>query len=389
LTQGSRYETLLGVDGAELALEDVLEQGIQALRDLLGDDWKVVRRTGAGPAGGRGADALVEVSSSGDAVYTELLVDLERRITPRRVEDVLLPKLALIRQVNTAMNLLVMAPWIAPRTQQMLREHGIGYLDLTGNISLRIPRPAIVIQTEGASREPRVGAARDEHRPTLAGPRAGRLIRLLADVAPPYRAAQVAEAADLNLPWVSRLLGHIEDQLLIRRDGRVITHVDWLNLLRARAETFELLRHNKYVGMLAPNGIAQVHHALRSLSPFESGGEHVIMTGPYAARAVAPLAAGGQLMLYVEGGPRSLDTVADQLGLLRVADSADVLLLRAHDKVVFERPRMVDGIDHVALSQLALDCLSGPGRMPAEGEAILEYMAETEQSWRLKRLPSL
>jgi hypothetical protein len=56
--------------------------------------------------------------------------------------------------------------------------------------------------------------------------------------------------------------------------------------------------------------------------------------------------------------------------------------------VVFERPRLIDGVPHVALSQLAIDCLSGPGRMPAEGEAVLDYMVQTENSWRVNRLPS-
>jgi hypothetical protein len=29
-----------------------------------------------------------------------------------------------------------------------------------------------------------------------------------------------------------------------------------------------------------------------------------------------------------------------------------------------------------------LDCLSGPGRMPAEGEAVLGWMGEHEGTWR-------
>lgn len=366
-----------------MATGDVLDAGIQVLHEILGADWKIDRLTEPGAPGDRGADVMLQVTPPDDHVYTRLLVDIERRITPLRVEDVLLPKLALIRQVNVSMNLLVMASWIAPRTQRILREHGINYLDLTGNVSIRIPRPAVVVRTEGASRQPQSVAMRSDSGLTLAGSRAGRLVRFLADFAPPYRAAQIAKVADVSLPWVSQLLGLLEDQLLIRRDGRVITSVDWPNLLRARAETFDLLRHNSYVRMLAPNGIDPVLNALRSTS-----GERTAVTGSYAARAVAPLAPGGQLMLYVEAGPQGPDVAGDQLGLLRVDDQADVLILRAHDAVVFERQRLIDGVSHVALSQLAIDCLSGSGRMPAEGEAVLEYMVETENSWRVKRLPA-
>lgn len=367
----------MGVDGAE----ELLEAGIEVLRGVLGPDWKIDRLPGSDD---RGADAMLQVMTPRDPVHTQLLVDVEPRITPLRIDDVLRPKLALIRQVDIGMNMLVVAPWIAPRTQQILHQSDINYLDLTGNISIRIPQPAIVIRTQGASRQPRSEFSRQESAPTLAGPRAGRLVRCLADFKPPYRAGAVATAADVSLPWVSRLLGLLEDQLLIRRDGRVVTSVDWANLLRARARTFQLLRQNSYIGMLAPNGLAQVTDALRVLT--SSGKQHAVVTGSFAARAVAPLASGGQLMLYVDPGPHDPEVVGEQLGLLRVDDHADVLLMRAHDPVVFDRSRLVDGVRHVALSQLAVDCLSGPGRMPAEGEAVLEYMAKTEQDWRKKLL---
>ena len=53
---------------------------------------------------------------------------------------------------------------------------------------------------------------------------------------------------------------------------------------------------------------------------------------------------------------------------------------------MFAGTRQVDGVRHVALSQLAIDCLSGPGRLPAEGEAVLNKMAEHESSWRLRNV---
>ena len=110
-----------------------------------------------------------------------------------------------------------------------------------------------------------------------------------------------------------------------------------------------------------------------------------VVTGSYAARVVAPLAIGGQLMIYVRS---NAEAVGDELGLLGVADdSADVVVLKAYDDVVFERSRMVDGIEHVAMSQLVLDCLTGPGRLPAEGEAVLAHMADSESLWRKGSVP--
>ncbi|MGW2612706.1 helix-turn-helix domain-containing protein [Streptomyces mirabilis] len=374
------------MDLDDLTPESLLSQGLQALRDLLGPTWQVTLQPPSQEArSARGLDALVQVQSEGDSVFTQLLIDLKKNITPRMVAEQLLPKVDLVRQVNHYTNPMVIAPWIAPRVQLMLREHGIGYIDLTGNVYLRVERPAIVLYTEGDTRAPRSAPARTS-KATLAGPKVGRLVRLLADVAPPYRAGELADAAGLSLPYVSRLLDTLEDQLLIRREGRVITDVDWPQMLRARAEQLNLLRHNPYVGMVAPNGIPQVFNALHNLLTNEPS--QIVVTGSYAARMVAPLAVGGQLMLYVPAGPHTPDEIGDDLGLLRVDKGADVLLLRAHDKVVFERTVYEGGVHRVALSQVVLDCLSGPGRMPAEGEAVLDYMETTTDSWRAPQLPS-
>ena len=91
-------------------------------------------------------------------------------------------------------------------------------------------------------------------------------------------------------------------------------------------------------------------------------------------------------MIYVSATEvRGPDLLAEALGLLRVDEGADVVVLRAHDEVVFERTMVVDDIRRVALSQLVLDGLAGPGRMPAEAEAVLAAMAR-DTRWR-ERFP--
>jgi hypothetical protein len=108
------------------------------------------------------------------------------------------------------------------------------------------------------------------------------------------------------------------------------------------------------------------------------------ITGPYAAAAVAPLAVGGQLMIYVEGTEEARRHDQRQLHLLPTppGGTPDVLLLKAPTDVVFAGRRWVEGLPHVALSQLALDSLSGSGRMPASGQAVLDYMERTVEQWR-------
>ncbi len=370
----------------ELTQDALFEQGMARLAELLGPSWQIDRRPDGKEMHRSGGDIIVTLRAEGEGSYGQLLIDVKPAgVSPRMVEESLLAKLDLLRQLNQYTTLLVLTPWLSRQAQRLLRKHDISYLDLMGNVSLRIPRPAIVIYTEGATRAPQA-LATEPNRSTLAGPKAGRLVRLLTDVRPPYRAGELAQASRLSPGYVSRLLDTLEDQLLIRRDGRVITFVDWPNLLRTRAEREVLLRKGSYVGLLAPNGIPSAVSRIRNLPP--SGLSNIAVTGTHAAHTVAPLSAGGQLMVYVSP-LLDEDDLVDELGLIPVDENADVLLLRARDRSVFERTETVEGIPHVALSQVALDCLAGPGRMPAEGEAVIEYMKGHQSLWQVSGIQDL
>ncbi len=138
--------------------------------------------------------------------------------------------------------------------------------------------------------------------------------------------------------------------------------------------------------MLAPNGQEFVFHQLRAM-----GGQvppKTALTGAVAATSISPLTVGEQLMLYVPGEIHAPDEVGDSLGLLR-SDSGDVVLLRATDTIVFAGRRRVQGIWNVALSQLVLDALSGPGRLPQAAEPVLGYMRDHEEEWRAPSLEAL
>ncbi|MFC9608015.1 helix-turn-helix domain-containing protein [Streptomyces niveus] len=363
----------------------VLDQGRHALQALLGTEWQVEERPDDTEHGDVGWDAVLQVHSPGDGIFTELLVDVRSRVTPKDVAVGNLGSTAhLLRRLKPNTHLMVFAPWISRRTQEELARHNIHYLDLTGNVSLRVSRPAIVIHTQGATKSP-VGHYVPGSKPLLMGPRAGRLVRLLADVAPPYRATDLARYAGLSVSYVSRLLDVLEDQLLIARDGKTVAGVDWKQLLVTRASHLDLMRLEP-TGFLAPNGIQPVVDALAEHAT-SMRTDSVLVTGSYAARSLAPIAVGGQLMLYCLSGQHQ--QLARRLGLIPVPEAADVLMLNPVDSSVLQRPHSYDRFWQVGPSQLVLDCLSGPGRMPAEAEKVLEYMEGEEAAWRIPSLRHL
>jgi len=364
----------------------LLEAGLRRLGELLGSSFKVGDYNIAGrpPARAGGpVDAMVTIKDNSTGISAVVLVEAKAHLSPVGVRRELAPRWDLLGRMPGQVTPLVVAPWLSPRTRTELDHAGYSYLDLTGNVSIDVPNPRLRFLLQGAQRDP---APRGGGTRTLAGPKAGRLVRLLIDVAPPHRPTDLAARARLGLPYVSRLLQVMEDRGLIERSGRVVDGVDWVGVIRERAEQSNLLRANRWVAMVAPQGQERVLDRLRN-SPTLA--ESVAVTGSAAARVLAPTAVDGQLMIYVPGEIPAPDEIGRSLGLLRSERGGDVLLLRAANPVVFERTRDVDGVRHVALSQLVLDCLTGNGRMPAEGEAVLSYMVDHVDEWRLARLEGL
>ena len=100
------------------------------------------------------------------------------------------------------------------------------------------------------------------------------------------------------------------------------------------------------------------------------------VTGSVAANRLAPVAPARLAMVYVDDP----DEVSAELNLTPTETGANVMLLAPFDDVAFARTRVDEGVTYVAPSQSAVDLLTSPGRSPAEGEAVLEWMARNPVS---------
>jgi hypothetical protein len=211
------------------------------------------------------------------------------------------------------------------------------------------------------------------------GLKAGRLIRTLVDVRPPYGVRELGEATGLAPGYISTLLNTLDDDALLERSKRGrVESVDIAGLLRRWVENYELFSSNDASTFLAPRGVTRALSALADLS--EIGPSAV--TGSFAAVRYAPIAAPALLVVYNET-PTAL---AAALEMIPADSGTNVVVLRPFDPVVWERTIEGDGVRYVAPSQAAVDCLTGNGRMPSEGEALLKWMLENEEEWRLSSL---
>lgn len=359
----------------ETTLVDV---AVSWLAERMPSAWIVERATRTELDSGNGttprADALIALRAP-NGVYTTLAVETRAQMEPRDVER-LLPGLARsLRALAGFVSLLVVAPWLSERTQELLASENINYLDLTGNALLKLDNPAVFIQSQGARRNPNP----PERGPaSIRGAKAARLVRLLADVKPPYGVREVAAAAGLTAGYVSRLLDALDRDALVRRGRRgIVEDVDVLALLRAWAANYDVFKRDLVSSFVAGKGASE------PLGRLATATTPTLVTGSFAAVRLAPVAAPSMLVVYCQ----DVAATADQLGLLPADEGANVSLLRPFDDVVWAGASTDDGVSYAAPSQVAVDCLTGNGRMPAEGEALLGWMADHEDQWRARELP--
>jgi hypothetical protein len=337
---------------------------VEALQRRLPDGWvsRVLKPSKAARAAS--VDAMLSVRRKGAASGT-VRVAAKRRIEPKDVDS-----LAAALRPTPDEPVLIAAPYLGRRTQERLRGSGFAYADLTGNVRLELSEPGLFIETTGARENPEP-TPRD--RKSLKGAKAGRLVRALCDFRPPLGLRELAKRAGVDPGYASRVVDFLDREALVTRTPRgPITSVDWRALLSRWSQEYSPFRRQGAALYLAARGIPAVIARLKQLKT------RYAVTGSWAAAEIAPAAPPRLLTMYVE---RSRD-VEQALDLRPAEAGANVALFVPFDEVVFERTSVKKGITIAALSQIAVDLMTSPGRGPNEAEALLQWMQDNEDAWR-------
>lgn len=308
-------------------------------------------------------DAVVRISGPGSTA-TSVMIDTKSRLEPRDVDSLA----ALLRRDSDGPRLIV-APFLSARTRQRLQWAGLSYADLTGNIRLSLSKPALFIDARGADENPDPVT---RERRSLKGSKAGRLVRALCDFRPPLGLRELAKRAEVDAGYASRIVQVLVREALVVRTSRgPITSVDWSALLRRWSEQYSPLGSGRVSWYLAPRGLQSVVDNLKTLN----GG--YVVSGSWAANLFAPVAPARLLLCYAHDVP----TLAKSLELRHVDAGMNVALARPFDPIVTERTLTRDDLTIAAVSQVAADLLTSPGRGPNEAEALMEWMRENESVW--------
>lgn len=348
---------------------EILFKCEKRLRDALPREWRLscrfeIKRNKSW------VDAIFDVTSPSDETTT-FTVEAKRSFQPKAL-------LAAVEQIQFLIDPnmddgeqpLIATDYLSRRSRELLLERDINWIDTTGNMRLVSSRPGLFIERSGAQKDP---WRRDEPLQSLRGKGAGRAMRALVDTRPPYGVREIALRTGASAPTLSRVIELLEQEAILERDKRGgVLELNWPAAIRRWSEDYPGLRSNKPRKFLEPRGFDELKRKLEKTSiPYA-------VTSSFAAKSFAPFAPTQSAVIYVTDIYRA----ESELGLRPSEMGSNVLLVEPLDSVAFERSIRRDGITMAAPSQIAVDLLTGPGREPAEGEALIQWMEKNEDVWR-------
>ena len=359
----------------------LLNEAVREIGTRLPRQWLLIDREGGvsvrSPQDStRRIDAIWEVRDP-DGRSSDIIVEVKTNpVEPRLVGSVesQLKALSYPRCGLATANpvFMLVSTYLSPLTRERLAEAGISYADSTGNIRFTVDRPAVYIETHGADRNPF-----REERPlqSLKGGRTARVVRGLMDYRTPFGTRELAAETASSPAMISRVCSLLEADEIVTKEsprGRIAS-VDWDALASRWAMDYDFTGSNTLTSWLEPRGTEALFARLR-----ETGLRYSV-TGSFAAYRLAPFAEPRLASLYVEDP----ETAGQSLGLRPADAGGNVLLVRPFDPVALERAERDDGITYARVTQVLLDLLKGPGRGPTEAEALLEWMRDNEDRWKL------
>lgn len=344
--------------------KNAVAQAVARLAEILPPGWAVDR---IGPQALEPLDERLTLRSpDGRQAIIALLV--RRRIDPKDV-----PRVVETATASWEGAWMAVASYLSPATRDRLRERQVSYMDQTGNIRLAVSEPGLFIEKDGANQDPD-----REERParSLRGPKAGRIVRILAERRTPPGVREMAALSGTDAGYVSRVLSLLDQEALIQRGlrGR-IESVDVPSLLRRWADEVPLKERASTSTYLDPRGIAALTARLDKVPPSTL----YAITGTLAAALYAPLTP-ARLATIWASDPKGF---ADTLDLRSTEAGANVLLLQPPDPSVYEGAREYEGRRYAAPAQVYADLYSSPGRGPAEAQELMDWMLAHEDEWRL------
>ena len=284
---------------------DIVRRAAELIADRLPRTWTSELSEGV-PGSRREADAVLTLQAP-DGDRALVVIEAKRALETRDAIPIAEQLSALsddFTDGEVVATGLLAAPYVNPATRVRLTEFGVGYADSTGNLSLRLDRPALFMRDVGQDKNPWRGPGRP--RGSFKGGTAARVFRALVDFAPPYSVPELVQLADASSGVTYRVVEFLEREDILRREpGKGIREVDWRELIERWSREYGFALSPSTTAFLEPRGID------RALDKLRTGDLKYAVTSSSASQFLAPYAPVRALSVYVT----SIDEAAAALDL--------------------------------------------------------------------------
>jgi len=352
-----------------LTVAEVERRIVKLVRERLPETWKVTDAEEP-QQGSLRPDLSIQIEAP-DGSAARLLFEvkqfIERRDVARLADQVRL------MAGDSGDVPVVAARYLSTSVREALAEDGLSYVDATGNLRIVVDSPATFISDRGEDRDPwRKGRPRG----TLKGEPAARVARALLDYDRDWTVRELTAASAASTGAAYRVLEYLEREDLIAKEDKRYRVIDWERLLRAWSSDAAFQTTTRVMAFIEPRGVDTFLSKVAKESTFPAA-----VTGSIAAKQWATYAPARAAYVYVS----SIQEASEQWGLRPNTAAPNVILLepRTVGDVPFQNTATADGgYPGAAPAQVAADLLNGPGREPAEGEYLIEWMKANEERWR-------
>lgn len=349
---------------------DVERRVVRFICDRLPSSWKVKEEVVGGRQGPMRSGLQVEIEGPDRHVARfaiEVKQVVDRRDVPRLVNQ------AMAVAAHDGVVPVVASRYLTESVRAALAEERVSYVDATGNMRIVIDRPAVFIFDRGGDRDPwRKGRPRG----TLKGEPAARVARALLDYRRDWTVRELVGVSGSSTGAAYRVLEYLEREDLVVKEGKRYRGTDWERLLRAWSADSPVQATTRTMAFIDPRGVGNLLSKIGPEPEFP-----VAVTGSVAAKEWATYAPARAAYVYVS----SIQEASERWGLRPNVAAPNVILLEPRtvgDVPFVNTSPSSDGYPVAAPAQVAADLLNGPGREPAEGEYLIDWMKANEGRWR-------
>jgi len=332
-------------------------------------------------------DVTMELDFGGTTI--KIYGELKNQVTPKVLRE-LAPWLVRVKELNPSNVYALICPYLSRTNQRYCLDNGIDFIDLSGNISIQVPGKILVQRLNRPNlyrislpfRNPFSGASSRVIRVLLQEPNAiwtnSKIEKALSKESKRQREANLFA---ISQPTISKTIQSLEEEVLIRRDGRDILVPDPRQLLFRWAERYrEIWKRQRQKSWTSKNPFGfEVDESNNGLkSSFE--GFYPLFTGSAAANLIAPFVNIDRFDIFIME-----KSIIKELREWSVdqAIGPNFQFIEPYDQGVLMYSCLKRGVVIASDIQIYLDCYARGGRDAKQAEYLFTKVIEPR--WQNQR----